>query len=117
MQSDAPESEKHFKEAMSVRHWLPFGPATGGSMESKTVVIAKPQNNRLIFNVPAGSVLIIEPDGRIVRGEAFASDDAASVAFFDCIASHFATAISDLKRRAEAAEAKVDDILQNMEGR
>jgi len=111
MQSDAPESEKHFKEAMSVRHWLPFGPATGGSMESKTVVIAKPQNNRLIFNVPAGSVLIIEPDGR------FASDDAASVAFFDCIASHFATAISDLKRRAEAAEAKVDDILQNMEGR
>lgn len=59
------------------------------------------------FGTARGTVLIITADGRLERGEGFATDDEASVAFFEVMSSCFYTWISDLRQRAEKAEREV----------
>lgn len=52
-------------------------------------------------------ILTITPDGRLERGPGFATDDAASLAFFDCLALNLPSWIGDLRARAESAEAEL----------
>ena len=60
----------------------------------------------ITFHNPEGKpILIILPDGRLQRGEAFATNDEASVAFFDCISAALPSFISDLRHRCEIADA------------
>lgn len=59
------------------------------------------------FSTRGGTVLIITPDGRLERGEGFATDDAASVAFFEVMSTCFGSWISVLRQRADKAEAEL----------
>ncbi len=59
----------------------------------------------IMFNTDAGTALIIHPDGRITRGEGFANDDAASVAFFEVLSKVLPTFISTLRTTARTLAA------------
>lgn len=64
----------------------------------------------IMFSVAKGTVLTITPDGKLVRGDAFASDDEASVAFMECISKSLPCFISELRARAERAEAELEKL-------
>lgn len=54
-------------------------------------------------------ILTIHPDGRLERGAGFATDDEASVAFFDCLSSYCLGFIAELRQRANEAERQLGE--------
>lgn len=61
----------------------------------------------LTINVAKGPVLVLKPDGRLERGEAFASDDETSMQVFDVLSRAMPSWMSALRERAEKAEAEL----------
>lgn len=61
-----------------------------------------------VFSVaPNRTVLTIHSDGRLEKGEAFASDDEGSKEIFDILSRYFPTYLAQLRQRAERAEAEL----------
>lgn len=60
----------------------------------------------ITFYSPDGrKILIIHDDGRLERGDGFANDDQASVAFFNCLSNSLPTFLNSLRQRCEIADA------------
>lgn len=79
--------------------------------------IADPQPSSLSFSVgaPRGVVLTITPEGKLERGPGFASDDEASLAFFELLSTVFPSWINGLRQRAEKAEAELAELRSHIE--
>lgn len=75
--------------------------------QRNTIEIPGVTSGSIQFSVASGVVLTMTPDGKLVRGEGFASDDAASVAFFDVLSKYLPCFVAELRARAERAEAEV----------
>lgn len=74
--------------------------------QRNTIEIPDVTSGSIQLSVASGVVLTITPDGKLVRGEGFASDDAASVAFFDVLSKYLPCFVTELRARAERAEAE-----------
>lgn len=71
----------------------------------QSVPVAWHNTNVISFRSPDNGVILeIHPDGRLVRGEAFATGDEASVAMFECMSKCLPSFLSQLRMRAETAE-------------
>lgn len=70
-------------------------------------VLGDQSQNSITISVAKGAVLILKPDGTLERGEAFASEDVASVQIFDILSRAMPSWMSALRERAEKAEAEL----------
>lgn len=71
-------------------------------------VLGDQSQTSITISVAKGAVLILKPDGRLERGEAFAADDAVSVEIFDILSRAMPSWMSGLRERAERAESRAD---------
>lgn len=71
----------------------------------------------IVFSVDQGlEVMRITGDGCLKRGAGFATDDAASIAFFDVLSRCAPSWIAELRQRAEKAEAELERVREELFG-
>lgn len=63
----------------------------------------------IVFQAAANKIILtMHADGRLERGDSFASDDEASIEFLNCLAHCSTSFLSQLRERAERAEMALE---------